>query len=144
MVSVGFVTLVSIRVESVTSTCLRSSFGDMTVFSAPMVPGSSGGWPGQISTTCGLSAARAGPITHDQVSKKTICVNRVMVAPLAALVAQHPDERPEYLRRRRSTRLEAAIARPDFVPQCAKQKLDAVVRLEQVAVGKFVRQTLEE
>src|SRR5687767_8394257 len=102
IVSVGFVTLVSIRVDSVTSTILRSSFGDMTVFSAPMEPGSSGGLPGQRSTICGLSAPIAGPATHDQVIKETIRAKRIMVAPLAAVVALHRDDLPEEYRRPRT------------------------------------------
>src|SRR6478609_3181394 len=57
--SVGLVTLVIIRVDSVTSTCLRSSLGDMRTYSAPMVPVSSGALPGQRSRTSGLSAADA-------------------------------------------------------------------------------------
>src|SRR5438874_2115068 len=58
----GLVTLVIIRVDSVTSTWERSSFGDGRTYSAPMVPGSSGGLPGQRSRTSGLSAAAAaGP-----------------------------------------------------------------------------------
>src|SRR6184192_3256957 len=51
MVRVGLVTSVIIRVGSVTSTCLRSSFGDMRNLSAPMLPLSSGTLPGQIATT---------------------------------------------------------------------------------------------
>jgi len=64
MVMLGLVTLVIIRVESVTSTCLRSSFGDMTTFSGPIVPGSSGTLPGQSSTTSAFSSAASGPATH--------------------------------------------------------------------------------
>src|SRR6266498_708566 len=54
---VGFVTSVIIRVGSVTSTCLRSSFGDMRNRSGPMLPLSSGTLPGQISTTRGSAGA---------------------------------------------------------------------------------------
>src|SRR5262245_22655977 len=83
MVSVGLVTLLSIRVESVTSTIFRSSFGDMTVFSGPIVPGSSGGLSGQTLTTWGASAANAGPIRHDEVTRETTRAKRNMVAPTA-------------------------------------------------------------
>ena len=57
-------TLVTSRVDSVTSTCLRSSFGDIRTISSPIVPVSSGAGPGQTSTTIGLSAPAAGPATH--------------------------------------------------------------------------------
>ena len=66
---VGLVTLVTIRVGSVTSTCLRSSFGDMRTFSGPMVPGSSGTLPGQSSTTSGLSPANAVGAGHSRETK---------------------------------------------------------------------------
>jgi len=56
-VSVGFETSVISRVGSVTSTFVRSSLGDMRILSAAMVALSSGGSPGQTSTTMGLSAA---------------------------------------------------------------------------------------
>src|SRR5262245_25205331 len=82
MVMVGLLTLVSICVGSVTSTCLRSSFGDMTVFSAPRSPVSSGTLPGQSSMTSGLSAAPAGQATHNQVSRQTVQVQRIGIAPL--------------------------------------------------------------
>src|SRR6266436_4189286 len=53
---VGFVTPVIIRVDSVTSTCLRSSFGDITTFSGPIFPASSGATAGQSCTTTGSAA----------------------------------------------------------------------------------------
>src|SRR5258708_40130227 len=58
MVSVGLETSVIIRVGSVTSTCLRSNFGDMRGLSARMSRVSSGAFPGQSSMTNG-PAARA-------------------------------------------------------------------------------------
>src|SRR6187431_1794188 len=54
---VGLVTSVISRVGSVTSTCLRSSFGDLRTLSGPMLPLSSGTLPGQISTTNGSAAS---------------------------------------------------------------------------------------
>src|SRR3972149_3293887 len=59
-------------VDSVTSTCLRSSVGDMRDFSAPILPVSSGAWPGQSSTTSGLSAATTGQATHNQVTRENL------------------------------------------------------------------------
>src|SRR4051812_38066658 len=59
MVIVGFVTLVIRRVDSVTSTLVRSFLGDIRTFSGPMVPGSSGGLPGQSSMNWGLPPAGA-------------------------------------------------------------------------------------
>src|SRR5260370_14441707 len=83
MVMVASVTLVSILVGSVTSTCLRSSFGDVRTFSAPMLPGSSGPLPGQSSTTSGLSAPTAGQATHNQVARETVDAIRFMVELLS-------------------------------------------------------------
>src|SRR5262245_50005205 len=74
---VGLVTLVIIRVDSVTSTCLRSRLGDMTTFSAPMPPGSSGTLPVQSSTTWGLSGAATDPARH----KPSTSEYRISVAP---------------------------------------------------------------
>src|SRR5262249_23470258 len=51
---VGLVTLVIILVDSVTSTCFLSSFGDMITFSGPILAVSSGAFPGQSSTTRGF------------------------------------------------------------------------------------------
>src|SRR5215831_9535881 len=82
MVMVGLVTLVTIRVGSVTSTCLRSSFGDMRTFSAPMLPVSSGALPGHSSTTRGLSAAATGQATHNQATREAVDAKRFMVGPL--------------------------------------------------------------
>src|SRR6266849_3749418 len=82
---VGLVTLVIILVGSVTSTCLRSSFGDMRTYSAPILPISSGGWPGHSSTTRGLSAtaffssaAATDQATHTQEMNE-ILASRFMV-----------------------------------------------------------------
>src|SRR5438093_8564713 len=89
---VGLVTLVTILVDSVTSTCLRSSFGDMRTYSAPMLPVSSGALPGQSSTTTprsptpvweravasGLSAASTGEATHNQVTRERADATRFM------------------------------------------------------------------
>src|SRR4249919_3435311 len=72
---VGLVTLVTIRVDSVTSTCLRSSFGDMRTNSAPMFPVSSGTFPGHSSTTAGLSYAATGPTVARHVSRETAAAN---------------------------------------------------------------------
>src|SRR5205814_629128 len=63
----GFVTSVIIRVGSVTSTCLRSSAGDIRNRSGPMVAVSSGTLPGQISTISG-SAALADHATNNEVT----------------------------------------------------------------------------
>src|SRR5262249_53793177 len=82
MVMLGLLTLVTIRVGSVTSTCLRSSFGDRRNFSAPMSPVSSGTLPGQSSTTCGWSAPAAGQATHNQVTRETVPAKRLMGSPL--------------------------------------------------------------
>src|ERR1041385_2398545 len=67
------------RVDSVTSTCLRSSFGDMTTFSAPMVPGSSGTWPGQMGNTCGAPSARTIAPKHSNEAKNIVV--RSIIAP---------------------------------------------------------------
>src|SRR5437588_10731596 len=64
------VTLFTILVCSVTSTCLRSSRGDMMTFSAPMVPVSSGTLPVHSSTTCCFSAPTTGQATHNQVTRE--------------------------------------------------------------------------
>src|SRR3954463_2309691 len=56
MVMEGLVTSVSMRVDSITSTCLCSRLGDMRVRSAPKLPISSGALPGQISRTVGSAA----------------------------------------------------------------------------------------
>src|SRR5438874_11894524 len=74
---VGLLTAVIIRVGSVTSTCVRSSFGDIRLCSAPISPLSSGAPPGQIATTCGSSALRAGEATHTQATRKTADGNRI-------------------------------------------------------------------
>src|SRR5438270_7491907 len=69
MVRVGLVTLVIILVDSVTSTCLRSSLGDMRTVSGPMSAVSSGGLPGQRGTTRGSSAAAGVAATRQFTSK---------------------------------------------------------------------------
>src|SRR5271157_525053 len=74
------------RVDSVTSTCLRLNFGDMTTFSAPMVPGSSGGLPGHRSTTFGLSAPAAGQIRQPQETMSRLATIRAMVDPRFDLI----------------------------------------------------------
>src|SRR6266480_710394 len=63
----GFVTSVIIRVGSVTSTCLRSSAGDIRNLSGPMVTVSSGTLPGQISTISG-SAALTDHATNNEAT----------------------------------------------------------------------------
>src|SRR6266487_46126 len=78
MVRVGLVTSVIIRVGSVTSTCLRSSAGDMRNRSAPMLPLSSGTLPGQISTTSG-SAAAAEHATINETNTAAADANGCMV-----------------------------------------------------------------
>src|SRR5439155_6444759 len=67
MLSVGLVTSVIIWVGSVTSTCLRSSAGDMRNRSGPMLPVSSGTLPGQSSTSSG-SAGLAEHATNNEVN----------------------------------------------------------------------------
>src|SRR5262249_51717073 len=79
---VGLVTLVTMRVESVTSTSFLVSFGDMRTYSGPMLPVSSGALPGHSSTTIVLSAASAGQAMHDQAIRATAGTKRFMVAPL--------------------------------------------------------------
>src|SRR5947209_5801827 len=96
---VGLVTLVTILVGSVTSTCLRSSLGDMRTYSAPILPVSSGALPGQSRTTTprsptpvweravasGLSAASTGEATHNQVTRERADAMRFMWKPLRSL-----------------------------------------------------------
>src|SRR6185369_9574809 len=65
MVMVGLVTSVIIRVGSVTSTCLRSSAGELRTLSGPMPPLSSGTFPGQISTTSGSAADALHATTNE-------------------------------------------------------------------------------
>src|SRR5262245_4229830 len=79
---VGLVTLVIMRVDSVTSTSLRSSLGDMRTYSAPMVPVSSGALPGQRSTTRGLSAAVAAVARQRAVRRGTGDATRMGDTPL--------------------------------------------------------------
>src|SRR5438132_111781 len=81
MVIVGFVTLVTSLVGSVTSLYLRPFGCDMRTYSAPMVPGSSGGFPGHNSTTCGLSAPTARTGAHNRAKKDASTANRLIVAP---------------------------------------------------------------
>src|SRR5262249_7712330 len=104
---VGLVTLVTIRVGSVTSTCLWSSFGDMRTYSAPMLPGSSGALPGQRSTTRGLrseagesdaffgSPGIAGQVAHKPRSRDREDGMRYIVEPLVndSLVLSRPKDR---------------------------------------------------
>src|SRR5579872_1700381 len=88
---VGLVTLVTSLVDSVTSTSFLVNFGDMRVFSAPMlVSVSSGTLPGHSSTTVGLSAALAGKDMNNQMSRETIMTLRFMATPLI-LHALHAD-----------------------------------------------------
>src|SRR5579859_904579 len=49
------------RVDSVTSTCLRSRLGDIRDRSAPIVPGSSGALSGQTDSTRGVCPAAEQP-----------------------------------------------------------------------------------
>src|SRR5947209_805549 len=110
---VGLVTLVIILVGSVTSTCLRSSLGDMRTYSAPILPISSGGWPGHNSTTRGLSATAffssaeaTDQATHTQEMNE-ILANRFMMAPLHIEIhpaaeshrgdARQTGQRPEHI-----------------------------------------------
>src|SRR2546425_9299400 len=65
------------RVGSVTSTCLRSSAGDMRNLSGPISPLSSGTLPGQISTTTG-SATTAEHATNTAAAD----INAFMMANL--------------------------------------------------------------
>src|SRR2546423_13394799 len=74
----GFVTSVIIRVGSVTSTCLRSSAGDIRNLSGPMVAVSSGTLPGQISTIRG-SAAHADHATNNETNIAAADLNGRMV-----------------------------------------------------------------
>src|ERR1043165_1380468 len=94
---VGLVTAVISRVELVTSTCVRSSLGDIRGLSGPIPPGSSGTAPGQISTTIGFSAAATSPATHihesRRIARRMNCtmiehfrsVNAIVTAPFSAL-----------------------------------------------------------
>src|ERR1700677_4067928 len=78
----GLPTLVTMRVGSVTSTCLRSSLGDMTTFSGPMLmPSSSGILPGQTSRISG-SSALAWANEHKKTRHTTEM--RILVHPSAA------------------------------------------------------------
>src|SRR5687767_1867461 len=85
---VGLVTFVTSNVGSKTSTCLRSDLGDMRVVSAPIVPGSSGGVPGQISTTCGPSATGCEHATLPAAAKKSIAMNRMMFSSTADVLVR--------------------------------------------------------
>src|SRR5437868_14404122 len=78
---VGLVTFVTNLVRSVTSTCFRSSFGDMRIFSAPMPPGSSGGVPGHSSITCGLSAATTAQAMHNHAAIESVLVCGPLISP---------------------------------------------------------------
>src|SRR5947209_3417970 len=96
MVRVGLVTLVTSRVDSVTSTSLRVNFGDMRTVSAPILPVSSGASPGQSATTSGLSAAAAaGQATPSPARRETIHARRIVVAPLLLPGARHGRFYPE-------------------------------------------------
>src|ERR1700683_3663810 len=79
---VGLLTLVTSRVGSTTSTSFRVNFRDMWTFSGPMLPASSGTFPGHISTTIGLSAPAAGQAAHNQMITETAAAIRFMVDPL--------------------------------------------------------------
>src|SRR5260370_29545693 len=73
------------RVGWVTSTCFRSSFGDMRTFSGPILTVSSGTLPGQTSTTRGfLSPAPASATQNNRI--ETVAAICFMVAPLLLLV----------------------------------------------------------
>src|SRR5262249_21783407 len=87
----GFVTLVTNRVGSKTSTCLRSEAGDMRTYSAPIVPGSSGAFPGQSSTTSGSSAARS-EATQTSIRKLSV-VQRMIYFPKIS-GGHHHSHRP--------------------------------------------------
>jgi hypothetical protein len=50
----------------------------MRTISAPIVPGSSGGVPGQTSTTSGVSAPTAAPVPYIDMIKETINPNRII------------------------------------------------------------------
>src|SRR5690349_9418441 len=93
MVIVGLVTSVIMRVGSVTSTCLRSSAGDMRTLSGPMLPVSSGALPGQISTTCGSAAATDHAIINDANSNKADEVVFMLRFPASELVKVFESDR---------------------------------------------------
>jgi hypothetical protein len=69
MLIVGFVTLVIMRVDSVTSTSFLVSLGDITTLSGSILPGSSGALPGQSSTMSGLSLAADGIGVRKKMSR---------------------------------------------------------------------------
>src|SRR5437660_8722518 len=77
----GFVTSVIIRVGSITSTCLRSSAGDIRSLSGPMFPGSYGTLPGQISTIWG-SAALADHATNNEATNPAADLNECIAEVL--------------------------------------------------------------
>src|ERR1043166_1271271 len=79
MVMVGLVTAVTTPVGSVTSTCLRSSFGDMTTLSGPMWATSSGPLSGQSSTTSGLPASLRAEAAPIQPAIKSNALNRILL-----------------------------------------------------------------
>src|SRR5438552_14102619 len=77
----GFVTSVIIRVGSVTSTCLRSSPGDMRNRSGPMLPLSSGALAGQTSTTRGSAALTDQATAHETnnaMAEATGCMAKIL------------------------------------------------------------------
>src|SRR5262245_3043842 len=83
MAMLGLVTLVTRRVDSVTSTCLRSSLGEGRTYSAPMVPVSSGTFlSGQRSRTRGLSAARVDAVSQSAAKIECKFGRRMGNAPL--------------------------------------------------------------
>src|SRR5262249_5309984 len=90
---VGLVTLVIILVDSVTSTCFLSSFGDMITFSGPILAVSSGAFPGQSSTTRGFLSPTPA---WDNPRKK----NREKVVKIVFIVVILPGElKPKALAR---------------------------------------------
>src|SRR5689334_4796323 len=82
MVIVGFDTRVIILVDSVTSTCFRSSFGDIRVCSGPMGSVSSGTLPGQISRTCGASPAAAVQMLDINASRRSVDEKRITMGAM--------------------------------------------------------------
>src|SRR6185369_2813415 len=74
MAIAGFVTFENIRVGSITSTCLCSSFGDMRTYSAPiLLPSSLGALPGQRFTTSGAAGAANNGAARQRRTTNNIC-----------------------------------------------------------------------
>src|SRR5262249_4309658 len=119
--------------DSVTSTSLRMSFGDMTTFSGPIVPGSSGTLPGQISTTAGFSAAASGPITTNHAASETGNGMRFMCcSPFGSSRAVGPRHDPrQVLAQDRRTQIPLDMLHDDFRAACVAD----VRRLARVVEG---------